>query len=96
MLCEHLAQVEQALITAGITITYRGQPWSSNCREWVYIACWLDRAAIRSRFTLADCVHDHDHLGTHDGQEAGLVCSQCHDAIMGAHVNFSAGLPTFP
>jgi hypothetical protein len=24
-------------------------------------------------------------LGTHDGQEAGFVCEQCHDAIMGVH-----------
>ncbi len=71
MVCEHLAELEQALLAANIPITFRGQPWTSNCREWVYFACWLDRPAIRSQFTLADCVHDHDHLGTHDGQEAG-------------------------
>ena len=84
MVCEHLAELEQALLAANIPITFRGQPWTSNCHEWVYFACWLDRPVIRSQFTLADCVHDHDHLGTHDGQEAGLVCSVCHDAIMGA------------
>ena len=61
MLCEHLAELEQALIAANIPITYRGQPWTSNCREWVYFACWLDRPAIRARSQLADCVHDHDH-----------------------------------
>jgi deoxyribodipyrimidine photolyase len=96
MVCDHLAELEQDLVAADIPITYRGQPWSSNCREWVYFACWLDRPAIRSHFTLADCVHEHDHLGTHDGQEAGLVCSECNDAIMGAHATHRANLPTFP
>jgi hypothetical protein len=96
MLCEHLAELEQAIIAAGIPITFRGQPWSSNCREWVYFACWLDRPAIRERFALADCVVDHDHLGTHDGQEAGLVCSSCHDAVMGVHAMHRGGYATFP
>ena len=59
MVCEHLAEVERALVAAGTAVTYRGQTWSSNCREWVYFACWLDRPAIRSRLTLGDYVHDH-------------------------------------
>ena len=28
--------MEQALIARGIRENYRGQPWSMNCREWVY------------------------------------------------------------
>jgi hypothetical protein len=31
----------------------------------------------------------HAHLGTHDGQEYGLVCEQCHDAIMGLHPEYA-------
>ena len=96
MLCDHLAELEQALIDAKIPITFRGKPWTSNCREWVYFACWLDRPAIRERFPIADCVTDHDHLGTHDGQEAGLVCSTCSDAIMGVHSTYRSGVPAFP
>jgi hypothetical protein len=96
MVCEHLAEIERALLAAKVSETFRGQPWTSNCREWVYFACWLDRPAIRGRYKLAECVIDHDHRGTHDGQEAGLVCSTCHDAIMGAHADFRSGLPAFP
>ncbi|HEX4412660.1 MAG TPA: hypothetical protein VH107_03460 [Lacipirellulaceae bacterium] len=96
MVCEHLAELEQALIDSKIPITFRGQPWTSNCREWVYFACWLDRPAIRSKFTIADWVRDHDHLGTHDGQEAGLVCAKCNDAIMGVHTQHRGQLPAFP
>jgi len=85
MLCEHLQPLEQALLAAGIPITFRGQAWSSNCREWVYFDCFLDRPAIRQRIPLAPCIKDHDHRGTHDGSESGFVCTQCHDAIMGLH-----------
>jgi hypothetical protein len=95
-MCEHLAELEQALIAAEVPVTFRGKPWSSNCREWVYFACWLDRAAIRARFQISDCVTDHDHRGTHDGQEAGLVCGTCHDAIMGVHAEYRSTAQTYP
>ena len=42
MVCEHLYPLEQALLAAGIAETYRGQPWSRNCREWVYFDADLD------------------------------------------------------
>lgn len=85
MICQHLRSLEQELIARGARETYRGQPWSSNCREWVFFDCYLDRARVRQRHALADCVIDHEHRGTHDGQEAGFVCETCHDAIMGLH-----------
>ncbi|MCG3181219.1 MAG: hypothetical protein BIFFINMI_03594 [Phycisphaerae bacterium] len=94
MTCEHLRELEAALIAAGIEETCRGQVWSDNCREWVYFRCVLDRPALRRRFRLADCILDHEHLGTHDGQEAGFVCEACHDAVMGSHPQHPAG-PTF-
>jgi hypothetical protein len=95
MVCEHLVEIERKLMDAGIPVTFRGQPWSANCREWVYFDCLLDRPKIRARLTLADCVHDHEHLGTHDGQEAGFICIQCHDAIIGVHRNYASGVATF-
>lgn len=85
MTCEHLAALEQALAAARIEETYRGQPWSNNCREWVYFRCVLELPAIRARHALADCVKDHVHRGTHDGSEQGLVCEQHYDALMGLH-----------
>lgn len=96
MVCEHLPELERALIAGEIPQTYRGQPWTSNCRKWVYFACWLDRPAIRARFAFDECVVDHDHLGTHDGQESGLVCSECHDAIMGVHTTYRVKPPALP
>lgn len=85
MVCEHLAALEQEIHTRGIAETYRGTPWSRNCREWVYFACCFDLAALRARLNFASCITDHVHRGTHDGSEAGLVCNQCWDAIVGAH-----------
>jgi hypothetical protein len=95
-MCEHLVELEQALIAAGVAETFREKPWTSNCREWVYFACWLDRPAIRIRFAIPDCVTDHDHLGTHDGHEAGLVCGTCNDAIMGVHSAYRSSVSAFP
>jgi|SRR5215831_11527831 len=85
MTCEHLRAVEQAMIGLGIRETFRGAAWSRNCREWVYFDCYIDLEAVRDRFPLGECVQNHIHRGTHDGQERGLVCSICHDAIVGAY-----------
>jgi hypothetical protein len=94
MTCEHLRQLEDAMIAAGIRETYRGQPWSNNCREWVYFDCFMDVDAVRHRFTFAACVKEHAHRGTHDGRERGLECTECHDAVMGAYEP-NDGVPVF-
>ena len=85
MVCAHLAPIEAELKAQGVRETFRGQAWSQACREWVYFDCVLDREGLRRRLDVASCVVDHDHLGTHDGQESGLVCTEHHDAIMGRH-----------
>jgi hypothetical protein len=85
MTCEHLNPLEQAIIATGIRETFRGKAWSLNCREWVYFDCFIDTAAVRQSLTIPSCVVDHSHRGTHDGQEKGFVCSECHDAIMGRY-----------
>lgn len=95
MVCSHLAPLEEALLAAGMRVTFRGQAWSQNCREWVYFDCVLDRAAIRKRLPLPSCVQDREHLGTHDGQEAGFVCTTCHDGIMGVHPQRGEGKGVF-
>lgn len=98
MLCEHLQALDEALREAGIREASRGQAWSDHCREWAYFNCYLDRRAIRERFRLADCVVDHEHFGTHDGQEAGLYCTVHEDGIMGLHPRGPVveGAPDFP
>jgi hypothetical protein len=95
MVCEHLAQLEKTLAASGIEETFRGAAWSRNCREWAYFRCWLDRESLRRRFSLAPCVVDHTHRGTHDGQEAGFVCTACHDAVMGVYEAQPVGIPVF-
>jgi hypothetical protein len=85
MTCDHLRPLEQAILARGIRETFRGKPWSQNCREWVYFDCFIDTDAVRRSLALPACVGDHVHRGTHDGQERGLVCSICHDAIMGRY-----------
>ena len=85
MTCEHLIELEKAIQAAGFQETFRGAAWSSNCREWVYFNCILPTGAIRKAFNLPDCVKDHVHRGTHDGQESGFVCQNHKDGIMGLH-----------
>ncbi len=94
MVCEHLTGLEQAIASRGLAETYRGRAWSANCREWVYFDAYLDTERIRRSIALPDCVVDHAHRGTHDGQERGFVCTRCHDAIMG-HYAPSPAVPTF-
>ena len=95
MVCEHLEKLEQELLRSGMQETFRGRAWSQNCREWVYFRCILDRTALRKRLPFAACVQDHEHLGTHDGQEAGFVCQECKDAIIGEHPNSQTNSPGF-
>ena len=95
MVCEHLSAVETALLDAGIPVTTRGQTWSYNCREWVYFDAWLDTRRIHAEFGLPDFIREHTHRGTHDGQEHGLVCTRCNDAVMGL-LEPERGMPVFP
>jgi hypothetical protein len=91
MTCDHLKPLEQAILARGIPETFRGKAWGLNCREWVYFDCFIDTEAVRRSFTLPECVQDHTHRGTHDGQEKGFVCSTCHDAIMGRYEPVAGG-----
>lgn len=83
MVCRHLVALERALLDAGATVTYRGQAWTRNCREWVYFDVALNLAAIRARFALGPEIEAHENTDPRSGLEAGFVCSACHDAVMG-------------
>jgi hypothetical protein len=96
MTCNHLIELEKALIAGGFKETFRGRAWSDNVRERVYFDVCLDRPKVREQFGFDPCVADHEHLGTHDGQEAGFVCIEHADGIMGVHPQFSRGVATFP
>ena len=95
MVCEHLSPLEKAVLAEEVPVTFRGQALSMNCREWVYFDCFLDTSEIRNHISFPDCVQDHSHRGTHNGQERGLVCPLCNDAIMGPYEPVAAK-STFP
>ncbi|SRR5258705_13350901 len=87
MTCEHLNLLEKELTAMSMKEVFRGKPWSDNYREWVYYDCvFTDLEKTMSRFHLdKNILKIHSHLGTHDGQEHGLICTQCKDGIMGLH-----------
>lgn len=85
--CEHLTPVKEYILSQGAKVTFAGQAWSKNCRMWIYFDVFLDAPALIRRFQLPPCVTEHEHRGTHDGQEYGLVCEEHQDALMGYHVS---------
>lgn len=86
-MCEHLQAAENHLKNIGAKETFRGQPWSDNCREWVYFDCVLDTEALKSKFNLPSFVTTYENTDPKSGTEYGLVCDRCKDAIMGNHPN---------
>lgn len=83
MVCIHLSELETALKASGALETFRGQAWSSNCREWVYFDVVLDTEALRKRFSFGPSVHVHENFDPKSGLERGFECTSCKDAIVG-------------
>ena len=51
-MCIHLKPLEDYLKKLGIAETFRGQPWSENCREWVYFDCVLNPESLKTKLKL--------------------------------------------
>lgn len=84
-MCEHLLPLEKHLQAQGIPETFRGQAWSTNCREWVYFDCYLDISSLQEKFGFPAFVKHHVNNDPRSGLEEGFVCYECHDAIIGLH-----------
>jgi len=84
-LCEHLQPAEKYLRDHGARVISAGRPWSANCHIWAYFDAVLDCERLIKDLSLAACVQVHDHRGTHDGSERGLVCTVHQDGVMGPH-----------
>jgi hypothetical protein len=82
-ICEHLAAAEQYLRDQGANLVSCCRPWSANCHIWVYFDLQLDCERLIKDLGLDACIQIHDHRGTHDGSERGLVCTIHHDGLMG-------------
>ena len=83
--CDHLRPAEKYVRDKGGRVVSLGRPWSANCHIWVYFDTILDAPALIKGLGLDVCVEVHDHRGTHDGSERGIVCTIHHDGIMGPH-----------
>lgn len=83
--CEHLRPVEDRLLALGRAVTGSGQPWTQNCRFWVYFDAVLDCEALKKNFAPAECVEIDQNDDPRSGRERGLVCTVDHDAVMGLH-----------
>jgi hypothetical protein len=84
-LCEHIAPVAEYIRGRGAKLASCCQPWSKNCHLWAYFDALLDCEGLIAGLGLDRCVEIHDHRGTHDGSERGLICTIHHDAVMGPH-----------
>ena len=94
-ICSHLAELERRLIAQGFREIYRRNYDTTEFRLWVWFDCFIPLAETRAQLSLPDCVEEMEHIGTHDGQEAGFVCSVHHDGVMGHHRLSGARAPTF-
>jgi hypothetical protein len=83
--CEHLRAAQKYVLDQGGRVVYSGQPWSANCHLWVYFDTILDSDRLIKGLALDACVQVHDHRGTHDGSERGIVCTIHNDGLMGPH-----------
>jgi hypothetical protein len=94
-MCEHLVRVEDYIRAKGGKESWRGQPWTRNCREWVYFEVVLQPLEIRHKLHLDACVEVHDYFDIKAGAELGLFCNKCLDGVMGMHPDSpsSAGKP---
>lgn len=91
MVCEHLNSVEERIRSEGISETFRGKAWSNMKGVWAYFDCYLLPDKLMESLSLPDCVKRHEHRGTHDGSELGLVCEACDCGIMGLHPSARKG-----
>jgi hypothetical protein len=90
-MCEHLIALDNELKSMGIKEAFRGQPWTDNCREWVYYDCVLDLEKLRQRYKFLPFIESHSNDDPRSGLEAGFVCDQCKDGVIGVHPSLSKG-----
>ena len=93
--CLHLRALEDELVAKGVKITSSGQPWTMNCRFWIYFDALLDCEALIQRLKMEACVTVHSNDDPRSGLEKGLVCDVDHDAIIGVHPSVAKGKSSF-
>lgn len=104
--CSHLAALEDAIRAAGIGTQADGASWwtredgtkpgANTGGGWVYFDCFLDRAALETRFGLTEPVYYESWDGMVAGHEAGFYCREHDSAVVGVIEKYRAGKPAFP
>lgn len=84
-MCQHLKKAEEYIRASGVKEYWRGQPWTDNCREWIYFDALFDPADLKEKLQLDACVGVHDYFDPKAGSEFGLFCRVCKDGVMGLH-----------
>ncbi len=94
-MCEHLDPVESYLIRLGRKSKALSQASIAEARNEMLYNCVLDPEALITRFALPEYVEAFEALDTPAGEESGLICHVCHEAIAGAHPygRYAEGLP---
>jgi len=94
MVCEHLKELESLIRQAGAAETFRGHAWTKPKGEWVYYRCYIDKESAMARFDDEEIYEWSEHIGTHEGSEAGMICKNCECGVMGFHPSHKADIPT--
>lgn len=89
LMCEHLKPLENYLNVKNIPETFRGKPWSIHCNEWIYFDCILNTTQLIAKFQFSAFVVVQQNDDPRTGTELGLFCTECNDAILGLHPEFS-------
>ncbi len=87
--CDHLKPLRDYLIFKGCHVTYAGTAWSKDARLWIYFDSYFSAEKVKGNLKLDNCVVYHEHCGTHDGQESGLICTVHKDGVMGMHPSYA-------
>lgn len=94
-MCEHLNPVESYLIQLGRKPNLRSRASIAQARRRMLYNCVLDSDALIARFSLPEHVEAFEALDTPAGEESGLICHVCQEALSGAHPygRHAQGLP---
>ncbi|MBN1998586.1 hypothetical protein JW935_13590 [candidate division KSB1 bacterium] len=85
MVCHHLYEFENHILELNVEETARGKLWTKMQGEWVYFRCYIDKESVMEKIRHSEFLQWSEHLGTHEGSEAGIICIKCQCGVMGLH-----------
>lgn len=83
--CQHLQEIEKAILKDGVDVEIEGDWWHSGNNRNIYFKCVLNQNMINDRFSLPPSVEWHEYDGRAAGHEEGLHCKECNSLLVGGH-----------